>query len=244
MNELPTAVAKVLEAQADSGKPLAIILAGHNGSGKSTMWYSRLAPVIRIPLINADRMMLSILPEAGHPTQLPEWARDLRDTNEGWMAVARQSVDSFVVNAMNNQVNFAYETVFSHTEIGENFEVITKAQQLQRMQRAGFFVLLVFVGLANVDLSTLRVLSRKSEGGHDVPQERLTRRFPKTQNAIRGAIPLADASLLVDNSIEPEHAFSLCRVQIGEAVLHDIRSDGGAPAHVSDWLNIVSPLPA
>lgn len=32
----------------NSGKPLAIILAGHNGSGKSTMWYDHIVDNIKI----------------------------------------------------------------------------------------------------------------------------------------------------------------------------------------------------
>jgi len=43
---------------------VAFVLAGHNGSGKSTLWYSRLAESLRMPLVNADRMMMSILPDA------------------------------------------------------------------------------------------------------------------------------------------------------------------------------------
>ena len=63
VRSLADGVGEVLKAQAESGKPLAIVLAGHNGSGKSTLWYKQLAPTIQIPLINADRMMMSILPE-------------------------------------------------------------------------------------------------------------------------------------------------------------------------------------
>lgn len=51
------AVGQIVSFQKESGKPLAIILAGHNGSGKSTMWYDHLAPQLQLPLINADRMM-------------------------------------------------------------------------------------------------------------------------------------------------------------------------------------------
>lgn len=40
-------------------KPLAVIVAGHNGSGKSTMWYDYLVDEIHLPLLNADRMMMS-----------------------------------------------------------------------------------------------------------------------------------------------------------------------------------------
>jgi len=42
MTELAEAVEQVLQTQIASEKPLAIIVAGHNGSGKSTMWTERL----------------------------------------------------------------------------------------------------------------------------------------------------------------------------------------------------------
>jgi predicted ABC-type ATPase len=80
MNELLPAVTRVVELQKASQKPLAIVLAGHNGSGKSTMWYRHLSSVLKIPLINADRMMMSMLPDV-HPRQrLPDWATELRET--------------------------------------------------------------------------------------------------------------------------------------------------------------------
>ena len=60
---ISTALKAIREEQEKAGKPLAIILAGHNGSGKSTIWNDVLADSLKIPLINADRMMLSILPE-------------------------------------------------------------------------------------------------------------------------------------------------------------------------------------
>ena len=52
----------LLTSIATGDKPLAIVLAGHNGSGKSTLWYDKLADQLRIPLVNADRLTLSILP--------------------------------------------------------------------------------------------------------------------------------------------------------------------------------------
>lgn len=114
MNNLAGAVAKIVEAQTKTKKPLAIILAGHNGSGKSTMWRKTLAGQLRIPLINADRMMMSILPEPNSDGALTDWAQNLRDTDESWMRVAQQGVLAFVGHAMQAKVPFAMETVFSH----------------------------------------------------------------------------------------------------------------------------------
>src|SRR5882724_12198208 len=96
-------------AQRASHKPLAIVLAGHNGSGKSTMWYEYLAATLQMPLINADRMMLSILPEITPGLPLPQWAASLRDSNPSWMQVAQQGVEAFVAQALARQVPFAVE---------------------------------------------------------------------------------------------------------------------------------------
>jgi predicted ABC-type ATPase len=41
--ELASAVDTIVEQQIASGKPLAIILGGHSGSGKSSMWCEHLA---------------------------------------------------------------------------------------------------------------------------------------------------------------------------------------------------------
>lgn len=242
MTTLPQAVAQVLAAQKQTSKPLAIILAGHNGSGKSTMWKLSLADTLQIPLINADRMMLSILPEAGSDGLLPLWAATLRDQDRGWMAVAQQGVLAFVAQAMGAKVPFAMETVFSDWEPQEDGSIRSKIQLIQQLQASGYFVLLFFVGLASPELSVMRVETRVAEGGHGVEEATLRRRFPKTQHAISEAIKIANASVLTDNSREKGEAFSVCRVQLGEKVLFDVReSNRPPPAIISAWMEKVAP---
>jgi predicted ABC-type ATPase len=241
LTALSEAVEQILLAQRETGKPLAIILAGHNGSGKSTMWRRVLADRLRMPLINADRLMLSILPEPSGDGALPPWAKVLRDTDQGWMQVSQQGVQAFVGHAMAAKVPFAMETVFSYWEVDDDGTVHSKLDMIQDMQVARYFVLLLFVGLASVELSILRVQTRVAENGHDVPIERLQRRFPKTQRAIREAVGLADAAILTDNSRTTKEAFTVARVQIGHDQIYDIR-ENAAPAMISEWLGVVSPL--
>ncbi len=233
---------QVLVAQSGSGKPLAIVLAGHNGSGKSTLWYDRLAPEIRIPLVNADRMMMSILPEPDEGRRLPDWASELRDTDESWMRVAQKGVEAFVVQAMVHRVPFAMETVFSHWKPRRDGTFASKADRIREMQREGYFVVLVFVGLSSAQLSIARVSTRVAGGGHAVDAAKLLARFPRTQDAIADALPVADAALLVDNSRTPEQAFTLCRIQLGTHLLFDLRGEGGAvPPVIGVWLDRVAP---
>jgi hypothetical protein len=72
--------------------------------------------LLEMPLINADRMMLSILPEPGEDRHLVPWAARLRDRDIGWMRVAQQGVQAFAGHAMAERVPIAMETVFSYWE--------------------------------------------------------------------------------------------------------------------------------
>jgi len=242
---LAAAVEQILTAQQLTKKPLAIVLAGHNGSGKSTMWRKRLSGQLQIPLVNADRMMLSILPEPGSDGALDDWAQMLRDTDESWMRVAQDGVQAFVGHAMRAKVPFAMETVFSYWDEQPDGTVLSKIDLIEDMQRAGYFVLLFFVGLTNVELSILRVQTRVAEHGHDVPADRLLRRFPKTQRAISAASKVADAAIFTDNSRDIKQAFTVCRVQLGDRQVFDLRetSENIAPS-IAEWLDVVAPREA
>ena len=234
-------VADVIARAKHSGKPLAIIVAGHNGSGKSTMWYEHLVDGIRIPLINADRMMLSILPVPDATGRLRPWAQRLRDEDQMWMTVAQKGVESFVAQAMAKKVPFAVETVFSYWQRRRDGSYASKIDMITDLQAAGYFVLLVFVGLSSSALSIGRVATRVAEGGHAVDFQKLLERYPRTQQAIGHALPVADAVVLVDNSREASLAFTPCYIRADDRVLYDIRARGNAPIEIATWLDVVVP---
>lgn len=239
---LADAIDQVLEAQRASGQPLGIIVAGHNGSGKSTMWRDHLSETLQIPLINADRMMLSILPEVDHLLDLPAWAVETRDRNGAWMQVAQRGVEAFVAQAMIQQVPFATETVFSDWYERPDGTVRSKIEKIRELQDAGYFVLLCFVGLSNADLSIARVFTRVQAGGHHIEEAKLRARFPRTQRAISAARSVADATILLDNSLGEDEAFTVCRIETSAQSLFDIRDqEGGEPA-ILEWLEVIAPL--
>ena len=238
---LADAIDEVLAAQTASGKPLGIILAGHNASAKSTMWRVQMSEKLQLPLVNADRLILSILPEVDDLLELADWAIGLRDRNGSWMKVAQLGVEAFVAQAMDKQLPFAMETVFSDWEPQEDGTIRSKIQRIRQLQDEGYFVLLCFVGLSNVELSIARVLTRVLSGGHHIEEPKLRKRFPKTQHAISEARSVADAAILVDNSLGPEEAFSVCRIQLGAEELFDVRRQGGAEPAILEWLALVAP---
>lgn len=241
MIDIGGALNVVLDAQHVSGKPLAVVVAGHNGSGKSTMWYRSLAETLRIPLINADRMMVSILPDA-HEGFLPDWAAEVRDKDESWMRVAQNGVQAFVAQALVHGVPFAMETVFSHWHENPDGSVDTKVDLIRQMQAAGYFVILLFVGLSSAQVSIGRVATRKAEGGHSVEIAKLINRFGRTQKAIRLAAPVADAAVFLDNSRTKKDAFTVCRVQLGDQERFDLRATrAGAPPEIEAWMTKACP---
>jgi len=235
--------AAVKTALQKQDKPIAIVMAGHNGSGKSTLWYDHIADQLRIPLINADRMMLSVLPEADKERRLRFWAQELRDKNELWMKVAQNGVSAFVAQAMGMQVPFAYETVFSHWEEQSDGSIKSKIDVILGLQEAGYFVLLMFVGLTNVSLSIGRVQTRKAEGGHNVDTKKLVERFPRTQKAVRAALDVADAAILFDNSRSLALAFTPVQIRNKDTIIFDIRTVmKRKPTAITSWLDIVAPV--
>lgn len=122
-------------------KPLAIVLAGHNGSGKSTFWHNKLADVLQIPLVNADRLTLSILPTpSGDPRALPVWAAELRDKDERWQRLSQESVQLFTGLIMAERMPFAIETVFSYLVKHEDGSYQSKQDLIVALQQAGYAV--------------------------------------------------------------------------------------------------------
>jgi predicted ABC-type ATPase len=242
LTTLLEAVAQVRTAQQQTRKPLAIIVAGHNGSGKSTMWRRDLSEVLQMPLVNADRLALSIYPEPDADGFLPAWAAAMRDGDPTWLRITQQGVTSFIGHAMTAKAPFAMETVFSHERVRPDGVRETKIDLLREMQQAGYFVLLFFVGLTNADLSVLRVQTRVLQGGHGIPEERLRQRFPRTQRIVGEAAAVADAAIMADNSRDQRQAFTVCRVQLQANSLYDLRdARGGAPPAIQSWMDVVAP---
>jgi predicted ABC-type ATPase len=200
--------------------------------------------VLKIPLINADRMMMSILPEPAKGTgKLPAWAQTLRDNDQNWMKVAQDGVQAFVAQALARKVHFAFETVFSHWVERDDDTFESKVDQIRQMQDQGYFVVLFFVGLSSADLSIARVETRTRQGGHAVDIQKLIDRFPRTQKAVNRALDVVDAAIMVDNSREEEAAFTVCQIRAGADVLYDWRDRQEEPPPVSvlAWLERVAP---
>lgn len=150
------------------------ILAGGNGVGKSTFYRTRLAPK-GSPFINADILAKQLYPHA------PE----LHSYDAAILAAQLRSRLLLEGNS------FCFGTIFSHP---------SKIDFIAQAKTIGYNIILVFIHLDDASLNQARVAQRVSEGGHDVPSEKIINRIPRVLKYIRQAIPLCDRTYILDNS--------------------------------------------
>jgi len=140
-------------------RPVLVAVAGPNGAGKSTFYEAHLKPA-GLRFLNADVM-------AG------ELGIDAYQAEEV-IAKLRQEL-------VNQGESFVFETVFSDP-VGDKLAFLKDAAQ------RGYSVVLCFISIASVDRSEERVAMRVSQGGHDVPTEKLAARFPRAMANLKQAI--------------------------------------------------------
>jgi predicted ABC-type ATPase len=152
-------------------RPVIVAIAGSNGAGKSTFYNAHIKPV-GLRFINADVLGIGLGLE-------PYPAARMADALRGQMVDSRDS--------------FAFETVFSDP-VGEKVKFLEQAVGL------GYNVILCFIGIASPDISEQRVAMRVTQGGHDVPTEKLQSRFPRTLENLKRALRALPRVLVFDNS--------------------------------------------
>lgn len=158
-------------------EPVLVFLAGSNGAGKSTFFKDYLQP-LGLPFINAD-----------------EIARVLREASgaEDVDRLAFEKAEELRRSLLAGRLSFCTETVFSDPQ-GAKLEFLREARA------SGYAVFLVFIGLDGPDLSIARVMQRVEGGGHDIPDDKVRGRYPRTLANLRAAIPIVDEAFLFDNS--------------------------------------------
>ena len=70
---------------------------------------------------------------------------------------------------------------------------------IEEAQAQGFFVMLLVVCLDDPIRLLKRVANRVTEGGHNVPAERVLARYPRTLANLAVAVRIADAAVLCDS---------------------------------------------
>jgi predicted ABC-type ATPase len=152
-------------------RPLVVALAGPNGAGKTTFYHAHLQPA-GLRFVNADVLAreLDIQPYA-----------------------AARVADAIRRELVKQRESFVFETVFSDPA-GQKLAFLKSAAE------AGYNTILCHVGTAGPNVSEERVAMRVSQGGHDVPTDKLIQRFPRILANLKAAIRELPSVWVFDNN--------------------------------------------
>jgi predicted ABC-type ATPase len=171
-------------------RPIIVALAGPNGAGKSTFFHAHLSTAA-LRFLNADDLARELGLEAATAAQL---ANRLRHS------------------LFEQRESFIFETVLSDP-VGDKIDFLAGAAA------QGYSVVLVFIGIDDPGLSEQRVAMRVAQGGHDVPDEKLQARFPRTLRNLARAIEKLPLVLVYDNSDLSRPFRQVAEFRQGNAVL-------------------------
>ena len=160
-----------------TSQPKIIIVAGPNGAGKTTFAREFLPREARISaFLNADLIAAGLSPFA------PQRAA---------IQAARLMLDAIV----------------RHVEMGESFALETTlsglgyARQIPHWRSAGYRVELCYLSLVSADMAVQRVSQRVRQGGHDIPEATIRRRFASGRRLLEQVYqPLVDRWFVYDNA--------------------------------------------
>lgn len=113
--------------------------------------------------------------------------------------------------------SFCFETVFSHPS---KIDFVAHAKTL------GYEIILVFIHLVDPALNQARIAQRVSEGGHNVPPDKVINRIPRTLKLIRKTLPLCDHVYILDNSRADNPFQQLAVIRDGQIIFrHNVMPD-------------------
>ena len=157
------------------------VIAGPNGSGKSTL-ASQLG--LEDSFISADKIEKSLLSD-----MLNKEERESKAT---------LLVGKAIKTAITENKTFAFETVFA-TKAIPSF--------LKSAKGKGYTITLHYVATEDCEINIKRVAKRVSEGGHDVPTNKIETRYKETLAILPELIQFVDTAIIYDNSNETLQPF-------------------------------------
>lgn len=153
------------------------IIAGPNGAGKTTLSYTILPEIFDVDeFINAD-----------------EIAKGLSPLNPGKANIrAGRLMLSRMKELLAEGNSFAFETTLATQSY---------ASLIKKAKTSDYSVTLLFLALDSIELAKSRVRGRVAEGGHDIPEEVIERRYKKgLVNFFDIYLHLVDQWVLINNS--------------------------------------------
>lgn len=157
----------------------------------------------------------SILPP-GERENIPELADNivrLYEPNGYGAAAFTEFLRQELIQA---RVSFSFETVMSHR---------SKVDILSEAKRAGYRTYLYFICTEDPEINLARIKTRVSQGGHDVPEEKVRDRYKRSLALLPDAIRHCDRAYIFDNSAADADRVWIAEFQQGREMRLNVPED-------------------
>ena len=177
----------------ENHKPVLIVIAGPNGSGKTTI----TSKILRhewlegAVYVNPDQVAQDRFGDWNSPEAVLQAAQYCEEQREECLRQGQSLI---------------FETVLSSDG---------KVDFIRRAHEAGYFIRIFFVSTAHPAINAARIAQRVMEGGHDVPISKVISRYYKSILNCKRVAAIADRVYVYDNSVDDAEARLLFRMTDG-----------------------------
>ena len=175
-------------------RPVLIVIAGPNGSGKTTI----TSKILRHEwledalYINPDQVAQERFGDWNSPEAVMQAAQYCEQQREQRLARLQSLI---------------FETVLSSEG---------KVDFIRRAHEAGYFIRIFFVATSHPTINASRIAQRVLEGGHDVPIPKIISRYQKSILNCKRVAAIVDRVYVYDNSVDDAEARLLFRMTDGQ----------------------------
>lgn len=187
----------------DGYKPELIIIAGPNGSGKTSV-------TKRFLHHEWAEGTIYINPDEVANEMYGDW-----NSLEAVLSAAK-FCEEWRERCLLERKSFVFETVMS---------AIDKVDFIAKAKKYGFFIRLFFISTENPKINASRIADRVMKGGHDVPIPKIISRYYKSIENCKTVSTIVDRLYVYDNSVDGEEAklqFRLVNGKMGKMYVTDL----------------------
>lgn len=184
-------------------RPELIIIAGPNGSGKTSVTQRFLHH-------EWAEGTIYINPDEVAKVKFGDW-----NSREAIISAANYCAE-WREECLRERKSFVFETVMSAED---------KIDFILRAKEAGFFIRLFFISTSHPSINAARIAGRVMKGGHDVPIPKIVSRYYKSIENCKTIAPIVDRLYVYDNSVDGQEAkiqFRLVNGVMGKMYVTDV----------------------